>query len=211
MIDRAAQFLADVLASSAALREAIGAGVPQDAADLVRGRSVLVAGMGSSRFAALGALPHLRAAGVHVGLYTMLPGGRALLLAGSPDDDEVVSTVAGRGGRRVVIGPAVEGAAVHVPLPERVLEDSVVRSLVKPAAVELIAAELWPGPQPRADASAGARRSRIAGSASTVCRSNGLRSTQIACPMPAAAYSRRPLATSSTVPTTSGRSSPVGG
>ncbi|HET7728232.1 MAG TPA: SIS domain-containing protein [Candidatus Limnocylindrales bacterium] len=308
MTDRAAQFLADVLASPAAIREAIEAGVPQAAADLVRARPALVAGMGSSRFAALDALPHLRAAGVvarvelasvaetppepdatvlvaisssgetrevlelarswpgpvvgltarpasrlaalatapvtlsgvdetsgiacqgyratlvrllalgvpgveerlagavaaldelvsdhaawvgpaadvldgpdevhvigsgrrpglleqaalmlreapripalpidtadwlHVGLYTMLPGGRALLLSGGPDDDEVVSTIAGRGGRTVAIGPAVEGAAFRVPLPERAVEDSLVRSLVEPVAVELIAAELW--------------------------------------------------------------------
>lgn len=308
MIDRAALFLADVLASPGALGRAIEAGVPPAAGDLVRARRVLVAGMGSSRFAALDALPHLRAAGVdarvelasvveaprepdgavlvavsssgetreavelarswpgpvvaltarptsrlaslatvpvplagvdetsgiacqayratlavllrlggpgsqeqlrcavdaldelisghaawvggaadvldgpeeihvigsgrrpglleqaalmlreapripalpidtadwlHVGLYTMLPDGRALLLSGSPDDDEVVSTIAGRGGRTVVVGPAVEGAAVHVPLPDTALEDSIVRSLVEPVAVELIAAELW--------------------------------------------------------------------
>ena len=308
MTDRAAQFLADVLASPAALRGALEAGIPPAAADLVRARSVVVAGMGSSRFAALDALPHLRAAGVdarvelasvatvpqdpdgtvlvaisssgetrevvelarswpgevigltarpasrlaaaatvlvtlacvdetsgiacqgyratlaallalgvpavderlqgaadaldalisdhaawvgpaadvldgpeeihvigsgrrsglleqaalmlreapripalpvdtadwlHVGLYTLLPGGRALLLSGSPDDDEVVSTVSGRGGRTVVVGPAIEGVAVHVPLPDPAPEDSLVRSLVEPVAIELVAAELW--------------------------------------------------------------------
>jgi glutamine---fructose-6-phosphate transaminase (isomerizing) len=93
--------------------------------------------------------PRLRALPVdagdwlHVALYTMLPGARALLLAGTPYDDEVVRTVTGRGGRAVVIGGTVQGAAACAQIPGLEALPSLARTIVLAGAVELLAAELW--------------------------------------------------------------------
>jgi glutamine---fructose-6-phosphate transaminase (isomerizing) len=80
---------------------------------------------------------------LHVGLYTLQPGDALLLLAGSLADDEVVDTVRRRGGVVVAVGPDGPAADVRVPLPSAALVDPLVRSLVEPAAAELLAWELW--------------------------------------------------------------------
>ena len=79
---------------------------------------------------------------LHVGLYTMLPGGRMLLLGGTPYDDEVMSVVHGRGGRVVAVGSNA-AADLAVALPTAAQRDPLVRALVEPVVPELIAAELW--------------------------------------------------------------------
>ena len=79
---------------------------------------------------------------LHVGLYTLFPGDPVLLLAGSPADAEVMSTVHDRGGRVVAIGAGEGEADLRVALPAAA-SDPVVRALVEPAAAELLAAELW--------------------------------------------------------------------
>jgi fructoselysine-6-P-deglycase FrlB-like protein len=76
-----------------------------------------------------------------VAIWTALPGARVVLLGGTPYDEELVRTVRERGGEVLAIGPAVAGAAIHVPLPGT--GDVLLRSLVEVCAVELIAAELW--------------------------------------------------------------------
>ncbi|MBF8291082.1 MAG: hypothetical protein HW391_2050 [Chloroflexi bacterium] len=88
---------------------------------------------------------------LHVGIYTALPGYRALLLAGSPYDAEIVGTIHDRGGRVVAIGPApvgptperAERADLTIQLPPSAAGDPVVRSLVEPIVAASIAAELW--------------------------------------------------------------------
>jgi fructoselysine-6-P-deglycase FrlB-like protein len=79
---------------------------------------------------------------LHVGLYTMLPGGRLLLLGGTPYDDEISRTVHARGGRAVGVGTKA-GVDLAVPLPADALRDPHVRALTEPLVAELIAAELW--------------------------------------------------------------------
>ncbi len=80
---------------------------------------------------------------LHVGLYTLFPGDPVLLLVGSASDAEAIRIIHERGGRVVAVGPEVHGADAHVPLPGLALEDPLVRSLVEPAAVDVMAAELW--------------------------------------------------------------------
>jgi glutamine---fructose-6-phosphate transaminase (isomerizing) len=80
---------------------------------------------------------------LHAGLYTLLPGDPVLLFGGAASDDAAMATAISRGGRVVVVGPAVKGAAVSITLPDAVLGDVVVRALVEPAVAELLAAELW--------------------------------------------------------------------
>lgn len=83
---------------------------------------------------------------LHVGVYTMLPGGRMLLLGGTPYDDEVIRVVHARGGRVVAAGSVAAGsvaaAALSIPLPTAT-RDPHVRALTEPIVAELIAAELW--------------------------------------------------------------------
>jgi fructoselysine-6-P-deglycase FrlB-like protein len=79
---------------------------------------------------------------LHVGLYTMLPGGRLLLFGGTPYDDEVVRTVHARRGRVVGVGSHAS-VDLAVPLPIATLRDPHVRALTEPIVAELIAAELW--------------------------------------------------------------------
>ena len=80
---------------------------------------------------------------LHVGLYTLLPGDPVLLFGGAAADAASMATAISRGGRVVVVGPAVKNAAVSITLPDAVLADVVVRALVEPAVAELLAAELW--------------------------------------------------------------------
>jgi fructoselysine-6-P-deglycase FrlB-like protein len=80
---------------------------------------------------------------LHVGLYTQYPGDAVLLFAGAAADAEAIATIHSRGGVVVAVGPEPEGADVHVPLPDAVLADPVLRSLVEPVIAELLAVELW--------------------------------------------------------------------
>jgi fructoselysine-6-P-deglycase FrlB-like protein len=80
---------------------------------------------------------------LHTGLYTLLPGDPVLLFAGSPLDTLAMTTIHERGGLVVAVGPELDGAEVHVPLPRAAAEDAVVRAVVEPVVAELLAAELW--------------------------------------------------------------------
>ena len=81
---------------------------------------------------------------LHVGLYTALPGYRAMLLAGTRYDAFVADTIHGRSGRVLAIGPAVAFPADStVNLPASVDGDHVARVLVESAVTTAIAAELW--------------------------------------------------------------------
>ena len=89
----------------------------------------------------LRALPMDAGDWLHVGLYTMLPGGRAILFGGTPYDVEIAATIARRGGRLVAVGPAVNGADHVVPVPD--VRGRAARAIVVAGVSELIAAELW--------------------------------------------------------------------
>lgn len=67
---------------------------------------------------------------LHTGVYLALPGHRALLLPGSPSDDEVVRTVERRG-----------GAVVRLPFPH--LGSPIAETIVASLVPERLAAELW--------------------------------------------------------------------
>ncbi len=78
---------------------------------------------------------------LHVGLYTVLPGFRAILFSGTPYDAEIARIVAGRGGSLIAIGRPVDGAALTIELPAA--RDPRVAAMVETAVVDRIAAELW--------------------------------------------------------------------
>jgi len=80
---------------------------------------------------------------LHVGIYTALPGYRALLLAGTAYDAELVAVIAGRGGRLVAIGRPVDGAAASIRLWGAAESDPLARAFVEALASALLAAELW--------------------------------------------------------------------
>lgn len=91
---------------------------------------------------------------LHVGIYTALPGYRAVLLAGTRYDAELLGTISGRGGRVVAIGPAVGSAppagftpatasSLAIPLPPAAAGDPLVRAFVEPLVTSSLAAELW--------------------------------------------------------------------
>jgi fructoselysine-6-P-deglycase FrlB-like protein len=80
---------------------------------------------------------------LHVGLYTQFPGDAVLLLAGSAADAEAIATIRSRGGVVVAVGPRPDDADLHLPLPDTVLADPVLRALVEPVIAELLAVELW--------------------------------------------------------------------
>ncbi len=163
--------LRDAVAAAAKLRDARDAWLAQ-AADVLDGADEIHV-IGDARD--IGALeqaalmlreaPRLRAlpmdAGdwLHVGLYTLLPGGRAILFSGTPYDAEIAATVMARGGRLVVVGPPLDGATVTVPLSPTAAAElqplAAPTAQIPPAAVraarailtagvaELIAVELW--------------------------------------------------------------------
>lgn len=81
---------------------------------------------------------------LHVEIYTALPGYRAVLLSGTPYDDELVSVIQGRGGRIIAIGPADTGNAdLNIPVAGDGMVVPEIRALVEPLVPALIAAELW--------------------------------------------------------------------
>lgn len=89
---------------------------------------------------------------LHVGLYTALPGYRAVLLSGTPYDDELVEVIHGRGGKIVTVGTAGPrtagpgagpGAAdLRIPVP-MAHSRGLQAAFAEPMALALIAAELW--------------------------------------------------------------------
>jgi glucosamine--fructose-6-phosphate aminotransferase (isomerizing) len=78
---------------------------------------------------------------LHVGLYTAVPGFRAILFSGTEYDAEVARIVAERGGELVAIGRPVDGAALGIGhgAADRLPASALVETLV----TDLIAAELW--------------------------------------------------------------------
>ena len=80
---------------------------------------------------------------LHAGLYTLLPGDPVLLFGDSASDDAAMATAGARAAKVVAVGPKVKDATVSVTLPDAVLGDAPVRSLVESAVAELLGAELW--------------------------------------------------------------------
>jgi fructoselysine-6-P-deglycase FrlB-like protein len=80
---------------------------------------------------------------LHVGLYTLWPGARLVLFSGTPYDAAIARTVRERGATLVTIGPWIDGANVHVPLPSSALAEPTIRAIVEPLVMESIALELW--------------------------------------------------------------------
>jgi glutamine---fructose-6-phosphate transaminase (isomerizing) len=80
--------------------------------------------------------PRLRAAAwdtaewLHTGVYTALPGHRAILFSDGPNDSEVVDTIRRRGGDLIMVGEANEATPIEV-------------AIAALAEVEEIAAGLW--------------------------------------------------------------------
>jgi fructoselysine-6-P-deglycase FrlB-like protein len=93
--------------------------------------------------------PRLRASCVaaeewaHTAIYTALPGHRVVVLGPSAYTDDIVRTVAGRGGSTLEVGGDGRAGSHAVPVPIRVDAPPVERALVESVAVELIAAVLW--------------------------------------------------------------------
>ncbi len=77
---------------------------------------------------------------LHVDLYlTKHPGYRALLFTGSRSDPEVLVWARERASQIVAIGRTIEGAALHIAVPD----DPLVAVLVETMVAELAASELW--------------------------------------------------------------------
>jgi glutamine---fructose-6-phosphate transaminase (isomerizing) len=77
---------------------------------------------------------------LHVDLYlTKRPGYTALLFTGSRYDDELMRWARERAARIVAVGTAIEGAALHVAVPD----DPLVAVLVETMCAELVASALW--------------------------------------------------------------------
>jgi fructoselysine-6-P-deglycase FrlB-like protein len=77
---------------------------------------------------------------LHVDLYlTKHPGYRALLFTGSRYDPEVLTWARERASSIVSIGRTIEGAALHIAVPD----DPLVAVLVETMVAELAASELW--------------------------------------------------------------------
>ncbi len=77
---------------------------------------------------------------LHVDLYlTKHPGYRALLFTGSRYDPEVMVWARERASSVVAVGRTIEGAALHIAVPD----DPLVAVLVETMVAELAACELW--------------------------------------------------------------------
>ncbi len=77
---------------------------------------------------------------LHVDLYlTKHPGYRALLFTGSRYDPEVLTWARERACAIVAVGRTIEGAALHIAVPD----DPLVAVLVETMVAELAASELW--------------------------------------------------------------------
>ena len=89
----------------------------------------------------LPAVAHDTADWLHTGVYLAYPGHRALLFSGSAADVEVVDTIRQRGGKTIVVGRPVDGAAMTVETQQ--LDGPMARAVVQSAIAELLALELW--------------------------------------------------------------------
>lgn len=80
----------------------------------------------------------------HTAVYTVLPGHRVLLLGPSRYGTDLESTIAGRGGVVIRVGPPRDdGSALDIPLDLRPDAQALVRAIVESVAVDLLAAALW--------------------------------------------------------------------
>ena len=82
---------------------------------------------------------------LHTAIYTALPGYRAVLLASSPRDAEVVRTIRGRGGATITVGalagaPAELSSTLRIGVPDA---PAVGAALLRGTVGELLAAALW--------------------------------------------------------------------
>lgn len=80
---------------------------------------------------------------LHTAIYGALPGHRAVLFGGTRYDETLVRVIAGRRGKTLVVGSAVDGAALAIGLPTSTPEDTLGRGLVCSVVAELLSAELW--------------------------------------------------------------------
>jgi glutamine---fructose-6-phosphate transaminase (isomerizing) len=80
---------------------------------------------------------------LHTAVYLALPGHRALLLSGAEGDEEVIATIARRGGETIVVGDPIAGAAQSIALPLPAGSGPFERAIVGSVVTELLAAELW--------------------------------------------------------------------
>lgn len=79
---------------------------------------------------------------LHVDVYlSKHPGYTALLFPGSRFDVGVMGWARERASSLVVVGTAVDGAALHIPYPGS--DIPLVATLVETGVAELLAAELW--------------------------------------------------------------------
>ena len=78
---------------------------------------------------------------LHTAVYLALPGHRALLLSGSPADEEIIDTIGRRGGETILVGRALPGAALTIDAPT--LDGPAPRAIVLSIIAELLALELW--------------------------------------------------------------------
>ncbi len=78
---------------------------------------------------------------LHTAIYTALPGHRALLIPGSPRDEDVVRTVHQRGGTTIQLGPGTSSTGA-IPIPPPDLPDAGWPLVVSTVA-ELLAETLW--------------------------------------------------------------------
>ena len=53
---------------------------------------------------------------LHTAIYLALPGHRVLLFGGTAYDERLITVVAGRGGETVVVGDAIAGASLAIPV-----------------------------------------------------------------------------------------------
>jgi glucosamine--fructose-6-phosphate aminotransferase (isomerizing) len=110
----------------------------------------------------IAALPFDTGDWLHVGLYTLFPGDAVLLIAGAPADAEAISAIHARGGRAVVVGPALEGGDIAIPAGSGAAGSGAAGSwaagaLAATVVGEQLGAELWG--RAGNDASADRRRS----------------------------------------------------
>jgi glucosamine--fructose-6-phosphate aminotransferase (isomerizing) len=80
---------------------------------------------------------------LHTGVYLAYPGHRAVLIAGSAADAEVLATIARRGGRSVVVGAPSRGADLALVTRRPEGFDAAQEAIVLSVVAELLAARLW--------------------------------------------------------------------
>ena len=80
---------------------------------------------------------------LHTAVYLAFPGHRAILFPGAATDEEVVRTIADRGGQTIVVGvDPIPGTALHIPVPD-FGDDRIARTIVASIVAEYLAVELW--------------------------------------------------------------------